>query len=380
MIHRSSVGAPIALPVALPVALLGALSLAPLRAQDAHGDAGGLPDPTRLVLIDGVAATVNDTVILQSQITSVVQGDIRVREARTGTKLTEEQRAALMQAGRWQLVQRAALAQGAKTLGLVPSQRIDEIVQDMIREDERQQQRDFGSLMRWSEDWARQNLTYDSYEREQRTAKMYELTQQIAVNARLQNQLNLFITPRRMRNAWRQSQAAIASNRAVVAVVGFSGRDDKARALAEEAARVWRAEQLTGPELQARFRDRVATSQMTVLLSSSTPQRDLPKELVAFGLAGPLGNVSEPFAAETSFQVWKVMDYAGGEQKSFDDPETQVQLRRMLEAQVIDQLREDALVRCMLRTQPWMPSLDRIGMQGQPGPPAPDKAAQQPAR
>jgi hypothetical protein len=201
----------------------------------------------------------------------------------------------------------------------------------------------------------------------------------MAVGARLQNQLNLFITPRMMREAWRQSQASLASTMAIVAVVGFSGRDDKTRALAEEAARVWRAEQIPAPELAARFRDRVATSQMTVALASSNPPRDLPKELVDFGLAGPLGTVSEPFAAETSFQVWKVTDYSGGQQKSFDDPETQVQLRRLLEARVVDKLRDDALRRCMARTQPWVPSLDRIGMQPQPEPATPDKGAQQPA-
>jgi hypothetical protein len=359
----------------VPLAALTALPSAPLRAQV-------VPDPSSLVLVDGVVATVNDTVILQSELISQVNGDIRTREARTGTKVTDAQREVFMQEARKQLVWRAAMAQGAKTLGIIPSQRVDELVQDMMREDERQQQRDFGSLMRWSEAWAQQNLTYDSYEREQRTAKMYELTQQIAVGGRLQNQLNLFITPRMMREAWRQTQASLASTMAIVAVVGFSGRDDKTRALAEEAARVWRAEQLTETELAARFRDRVATVPMKTAIASSNRPKDLPKELIDFGLAGPLGNVSEPFAAETSFQVWKITDYAGGQQKSFDDPETQTQLRRLLEARVVDKLRDDALRRCMARTQPWVPSLDRIGAQPEPATPdknKADKATQQPA-
>src|SRR5262249_9749026 len=156
--------------------------------------------------------------------------------------------------------------------------------------DERQQQRDFGSLMRWSEAWAQQNLTYDSYEREQRTAKMYELTKQMAIAGRLQNQLNLFITPRMMREAWRQTQPSLASTMAIVGVVGFGSRDDKTRALVEEAARVWRAEQLTANELAARFRDRVAAIPMTVRVASSNRPKDLQPELIDFGLAGPLGN------------------------------------------------------------------------------------------
>jgi hypothetical protein len=364
------------------VALCAVTALPPamLRAQAAGAQ---VPDPSSLVLVDGVVATVNDTVILQSELIAQVTGRIRTFEAQSGTKVTDAQREAFLQEARRQLIWRAAMAQGAKTLGIVPSQRVDEIVQDMMREDERQQQRDFGSLMRWSEAWAQQNLTYDSYEREQRTAKMYELTKQIAVNARLQNQFNLFITPRMMREAWRQRQPSLASTVAIVGVVGFGSRDDKTRALVAEAARVWRAEQLTPNELAARFRDRVAAIPMTVRVASSNRPKELQPELIDFGLAGPLGNVSEPFAAETSFQIWKVLDYAGGQQKSFDDPETQVQLRRMLEGQVVDKLQDDALRRCLERTQPWVPSLDRIGMQAPPAPAtpdkAPDKSAQQPA-
>src|SRR5262249_16805778 len=243
-----------------------------------------------------------------------------------GTKATGARREWCRRAPRRQLIAGGGRAGAPSPLGIAPPQRIDEIVQEMMREDERQQQRDFGSLMRWSEAWAQQNLTYDTYEREERTAKMVELTKQMAIGGRLQNQLDLFITPRMMRDTWRPNPANLASPQAIVGVVGFGGRDDKTRALAEEAARVWRAEPLTASELAARFRDRAATSQMTVVVSSSNRPRGLQKELIDFGLAGPPGHVCEPVPAESPFQVWKGNDYAGRQRKAFDQPETQVRV------------------------------------------------------
>lgn len=128
------------------LAPLACTLLAQLCAQDS------LLDPRKLVLIDRVVATVNDTVILYSELKTLSSGEERTAEIQKGGKLTLPELRIIQTRNLQELINRAALAQAAKTLGVLPPERVEEIFQEMLEDDRKQQIRDFGTLMKFSEE------------------------------------------------------------------------------------------------------------------------------------------------------------------------------------------------------------------------------------
>ena len=170
------------------------------------------------------------------------------------------------------------------------------------------------------------------------------------------NQRGLFITPKMMRQYLARNQKAIADQRAIVAIVGFSG--PSAKEAAEEAAAAWRNEPLSPAELAKRFDARGAVD-LGVLMVNQDSRKDRPKDFVDFALAGPVNQV-QVVDKSGSQQVWKITDFAGGKQQSFDDPAVQADIRRNLERQVVQFLTNDTIRRARERTEPWMPIQDML--------------------
>ena len=129
--------------IALRFGLTAAAALTLLAA--AHGQAT-MPDPRKLVVIDRVVATVNDTVILSSDLNTLASSEIRVAETTKGSKLTDAERGFILNRNLQELINRAALSQAAKTLGVLPPDRVEDLLKGMMKEDEDQQIRDFGSM------------------------------------------------------------------------------------------------------------------------------------------------------------------------------------------------------------------------------------------
>lgn len=333
--------------------LAAALALSALTHLAAQAQ---IPDPRNLVIVDRVVATVNDTVILYSELNTLASSELRVAETTKGSKLTDAERAFIINRNLQELINRAALSQAAKTLGVLPPDRVEDLLKGMLKDDEDQQIRDFGSMTAFSRALSESNRTWETWQREQRQSKLADLTKQIAVYGRLQNQRGLFITPKMMRQYLARNQKAIEDQRAIVAIVGFSG--PSAKEAAEQAAAAWRNEPLSPAELAKRFDARGAVD-LGVLVLSQESRKDRPKDLVDFALAGPINQVQVVDKSGIQ-QVWKVTDYAGGKKQSFDDPLVQADIRRNLEQQVVQYLTRETIRRARERTEPWMPIQDMM--------------------
>jgi parvulin-like peptidyl-prolyl isomerase len=311
------------------------------------------PDP---VGIDQVVATVGDAAILRSTLTDVAAGRIRVLELDLGRPLREAELAAERNRALEQLIDQHCLAQAAKTLGVYPPSLIEERFQEQLYRAEQEQVRQLGgSYQRWSQELRQQGKTWQTFEREQRLEVMGELTKQIAIYDRLQNQRNLFITPRMMRDFYRENreQLYVHGPRVTLGVVAFlAGTDpDASTEQARAAAGLWRQEGLSSAELAARCPGARAPGDETGIGQDS--KQALKPFMRDFALGQPAGTVSEPIREGGAIWLLKVLERQEGRNDPFEDAAVQADIRRRLEAQVVEVLLFQAIQRSRARTHVW---------------------------
>jgi hypothetical protein len=321
-------------------ALLGLLAaVTPLPAQD---------DPVRWHLVDTVIATVNDGAILWSELRTIAAGEQREAEKRAQRPLRPQERAELYQYWLDQLIDRHAMAQGAKTFGVVPPEAIERQFQEELRADEQEQEKNAGSFQAFSEALQLEGRTWQSYEREQRLTKMSALADYLTIEMRMQKQKNLFLTPRMLRETWDDPKVRsqfVHPASALVGLVTFRGAN--ALADANAAAETWRQQELSPSVLAERFPGAIGVNSA---LEAST----LVPALASFGLAGPQGAVSAPIEVTGGFQIGKVVRFQPAANAEFQDPEVQAQLRRICQRNVEAEFRQQALQRAMTRAEVWV--------------------------
>jgi hypothetical protein len=310
------------------------------------------------VLVDRVMATVSDAVILYREIATLTQGDARGREAELGRPLTRDERWQLERQYLAQKIDQHALAQAAKTIGILPPEQVEALFQEELEQDEREQIRDFGTYQRYSQELERVGRTWETYEREQRVSKMADLMRQMAVTSRLQNQRNLFITPRMMRDYYRRIvDLFVHGSSGSVAAVACLGADRAA--VAKELIAAWQLENVTAGEIATRFAARgvVKVGEFTRLTAEARTK--VRADLVDFALAGPFGRVSEPVPVgdgpQQALQIWKVVEFLPAREGRFEDPEVQAEIRTRLESLVWVGLMRQTVERARDRTEPWYP-------------------------
>ncbi len=342
----------LALPGRLLLCWLG-LGSALLRTGMAQDGAAGADPLAGLVPLDRVVATVNDAVILQREILTLTVSEIRAREQERGGPLSAGERSQIFFRNLEGRIDEHALAQAAGTLGLLPPERVEEIFQSQLLEEERDLVRKLGTLQRVTEEQARQGRNWETFVRDQRVSKLSDLTRSLAVQSRLNNQSNLFITPRMMRTFYLQNRAQfVRESRAVLGCVAFAGADAAAAAAAAKA--VWEQEPLSPEGIVERFSDRGAMAPETLLIDEAARKSRRPDQ-VAFAMQGPAGLVSEPIEDTRAVRLWKVLDFAEAREDRFEDPKVQALIRNLMEQQVYDRLLTQTRKRSRERTQVWQP-------------------------
>jgi hypothetical protein len=310
-----------------------------------------------LVLIDEVVGTVNDAAILRTTLDKAVSGSIRGREQELGRPLTEQEALPLRRQALMKLVDEHCMAQAARTLGVVPPARVEEIVQDGLKRATREQIRQLGSELRFTQELKDNGQSWPTWERDQRLRIMSELTEGIAVWGRLQQQHNLYITPRMMREFYYKNRLHfVHPPTATVARIGFivDTDRDKVLASAREAAELWRKESLSSTELAGRCKGARAQADL-IDLCPEIPPSGVPQDVIQFA-GNPAGTVSDPvMVGDSSIFVMKVVDRREGVNGSFEDPGTQAEIRRSLEQNVVSMFRREAVQRSRDRTYIWLP-------------------------
>jgi hypothetical protein len=324
------------------------LALAPLAAQDPPGDRPPKPvEERRFVLVDRVVATVGDTAILQSKVMQTAAGDIRNREQQNGGRLNRNTMDFLFGMALERLIQQYQLAQAVKTLGILPPSRVEEIIQAEVQDAEKEQVRLLGSHQKLSEELVRQGRTWQSFERDTRLEKSSELTEQMTVQSRLQNQRNLFISPKMLRDFYNANQKDyVFGPHASLAVVQFVG---DAAGKAPAAAKEWRDLDKTADEMAKQYGAR-APKLLALEHINEASVSGLKTFMVRFALDHPQGTVSDPIVDEGTTWVLKVIERIDGRNGQFDDPEVQANLRHRLEDEVYHILKMQAVLRAGDRT------------------------------
>ena len=308
----------------------------------------GTPPPP--VLVDKVVATVNDSAILHSDLLTLTEAEIRGREA-TGKRVRAEDRQQIYEDELRKRIDRHTWAQAAKTFGYVPPEQVEAWFQRELEREEQNQVRDLGSYQAFSRALQDQGRTWPAFVREQRVEKLANFARSFSINMRMQQQANLYVTPRMMREAYEQlkPQLFVRDADAAVAMVTFTGPDAKENA--GQAAALWRTEELSSRTLAERFPGATAPDTMNV--------KALPAELTKFALAGPVDRVSDPIEINGAFVVARIVQFVPARDSRFEDGEVQEDLRRVCERKVEAEFTKQALERARQRTEVWPARLGR---------------------
>lgn len=305
-----------------------------------------------LVPIDRVIATVNDSAILLSELRSLAAGQVAALEQRLGRPLSQQETEEAYRRVLLPLIEKHAMAQAARTFGILPPEQVEAIFKSELAREEAEQMRDYGTWQQFSKDHLElSGRTWQAYVRERRVEKMRDLAEEVAVHMRLAQQRNLYVTPRMLWEAWQEFQGEFQHGpRADVGIVSFEGPDGETHAHA--AAALWREQSLNPQQLVDQLAVPRATAQLRRDLSDASRGK-VADEIVDFALPGPLHAVSAPFRLGSAWRVAKVLYHAPARNARFEDAEVQAELRQICQKGVIEALRRQAVERAMQRTEYW---------------------------
>ena len=301
------------------------------------------------VLVDKVVATVNDSAILHSELLTLAEGEIRSEEA-TGKRLRAEDRQRIYEKELRLRIDEHTWAQAAKTFGYWPPEQVEAWFQRELERDEQNQVRDLGSYQAWSRELQNSGKTWPTWVREQRVDKMADIAKSLSVGRRMQQQSNLYITPRMLRETFEEAKRLFVHEaQANVALVKFSGDDRLANAT--KAAAMWRTEDVSSRALAQRFPGAIGIDTMAASA--------LVAELATFAMAGPVDRVSDPIESEREVIVAKIVLFAPARNGKFEDEDVQEQLRTLCERGVREEFTRQALDRARQRSEVWPARLSR---------------------
>jgi hypothetical protein len=321
---------------------LTALGSAPALAQ---AITPAKPNAPRRLFVDSVVASVNDSSILQSKLFKASSGQVQGQLAQ-GNRLTLDQIRNLTVRELRKLVTDHQMAQSARSFGNFSPDRFDAILKSELDRDQQDRVRELGTEFAVSEELARNGETWQTHRNELRTAKLTMLAEQFAIYERLRKQSNLYLTPRMLRETYKEFRSEFVKEAiADTAIVICTG--PSAEANAKEAAKLWQTGDWTARE--------VAEKSPGVFAGVPMPARTLGTQLKAFGMAGPVGKVSEPIRGTGgTFKVAKLMKWQAASDGRFEDPEVQALVRRIATRKVHLEFELQAQQRARDRTNVWV--------------------------
>lgn len=318
--------------------------------------------------IDRVIATVNDAAIMESTLRAAIAGRRNAMLA-TGRPVTPDVERGLIAWALNEELQKHQLAQSAKTLGILPPERVEALLQDEIQRGVAERVRDVGSWQQFTDELQRTG-SWRSYMRRERVQTLSNFARQIAVGLRMEKQDNLFLTPKMMRDVWRrQTTGEFAGNNrfvspasAVIELVHFAGED--ADKLANAARKLWTEKDMSAKDLLGALPGSTSSNSSAIEALTVTPaaREDLAApEIADFALAGPEGAVSAPIpVADGTRMVARIRFYTPARNAEFSDPDVQRELRAICMDAIKAGFIRQALSRAQTRTQIWLaPELTR---------------------
>jgi hypothetical protein len=295
-------------------------------------------------LVDAIAATVNDSAIMLSELRTLAAGPIRSAQQQVG-QLSAQEQSLIMRRELAALIDKHRMAQSVKSLGVLTPDQVEQLLRSELARDQEEMRRDLGSTLELGRAMQRQGRSWPTYEREQRADKLYLFAREFAVNRRLARQINLYVTPRMLHQAYDENRARfVRPANAKVAQVQFTG--SQALADATAAAAIWAQEDLSPRQLADRFPGAIALPELVAGSLASPALRE-------FALAGPAGAVSAPVPGNGVVLLARVTTFVAARNGQFADPDVQQELRKICEDRVRLEFEAQAMGRARLRTEVW---------------------------
>lgn len=325
--------------IILSLTAIGSVELA------AQAKAPAVPRTPKRLFVDCVVASVNDSSILQSKLFRASSGQIK-GQLFQGKRLSLDQIRGMTIRELRKLVTDHQMAQSARSFGNFPADRFDAILKSELDRDQQDRVRELGTEFAVSEDLARRGETWQTHRKELRTEKLTMLAKQFAIYERLRKQSNLYLTPRMLRDTYKEFQSEFVKEAvADTAILICTGPNAEANAKA--AVEFWRSGDWTARE--------VADKCSGVSPGLTLPARTLGRQLKVFGMAGPVGNVSDPIqGAGGSYKVAKIMKWQAASDGRFEDPEVQALVRTIATRKVHLEFELQAQQRARDRTKVWV--------------------------
>ena len=305
---------------------------------------GAQSGPKRF-FVDSVVASVNDSSILQSKLFQASSGPIAGAIAE-GRRMTLKDVYDLMINELRRMVGSYQMAQSARSFAQYPPEQFDLILQGELDRDKQDRVRDLGTEFAFSEELARTGQTWQTYEDNLRIEKLTMLAEQFAIHQRLRAQENLYLTPRMLRETYEELRPQLERPASAdIAQVVFRGAKAEESALA--ARDYWRANKWTAREVAAKYPNASPLIRMTASA--------LGGALEAFGLAGPVDNVSDLIRDPGgTIRIAKITRFQAAGGGRFEDPKVQEQVRKFASQKLRLEFRDQAMRRARERTRVWV--------------------------
>lgn len=308
-------------------------------------------DAPRVVNVDKVVATVNDSAILLSAVRSRASGTVNTIETERGRRLQPPELLAVLKEFLEQVIDEYSMAQAATSFGVASPEAIEQALKDELDRDEAAQLRDFGTYPEYSRELQKRGRVWPTYQRQQRIEKLFEFAKSFAIGMRMQKQTDLYLTPKMLRETYRKRRVLFVHGAAAdVESVLFTGPD--AQANAEKAAAMWTRENLMPGDFRDRFPGSAIPSGKLNNITDGS-RKSLDDALVDFAIAGPVDHVSAPMPVQGGFRIVRIAGYTPAADGKFEDPEVQLRLREICEKSVLGEFWKQALERAADRTEVW---------------------------
>lgn len=312
------------------------------------------PAPGSRRSFDRVIGVFGDEAILNSMVRVELNSRLSGM-ANSGRDLSPQELAAVRSRILFAMLEDRALAHSAANLPGSTPEKVDQIVNHLLEDRQRQEEQRAGSLNRLTEELGIIGQTWSSFREAEETRLRAELAQQQSLQLRYRDRFALMVTPQEVRRFFDENPEMFARvAQADVEIVTLEiGADPQASlAVAQALAKAWRAEPHAAVEMAAAYGGTAMAPRENV--RDIETDANVP-ELKSFAANNPEGAVSEPIRRGSRWWVLRIAARTEGRDDSFDDPAVQAFILGLLVEQKIQAVNQRLIRKGQdkFRAVPW---------------------------
>ena len=280
--------------------------------------------------LDGVMMTIDNEVILFSEVEDAVDSRIKARAQGDGKPVSPREQRRIYNDTRNQARKNAIRARATLSMPGLRTEQIHDYVQSILRNQEQEQIEAYGSLSRMRDELAEVGQSKFMMERKQREKILRDLSRQ-ELGIRLRDRLALMITPQMLREhflkARKENPTSTVSDLGLVFFSTATTPLAEAQKKATAAAAAWRSGEASSKAIAEQFGGRAFSDRTGLTAHSGSSLREFILDFIGKSQGG---TVSAPIHQQAGLWVLKILRQQAAREFRFDDPKIQAQLRQEL--------------------------------------------------